>query len=116
MTLRSVLPIVACLFLLAWSHASVSSEEVKKQRKVLSDAFGQTLREQLVKKGYTPRNAEAAASGLIDRYAHCLVNQQAEESSDEAEVTSVRLGDAVILAYRTNCLTEFLDDFADLPQ
>ncbi len=96
-------------------QASVGSDDLKIQREALSEAFEQTLRTQLLKKGYTHRNAAIAANGLIDMYAHCLVSKQNETLNSEPEVTAVRLGDAVVVAYKSPCLTEFLNNFAGLP-
>ena len=115
MILRSVLLVFACMSLLAWMQASVGSDDLKIQREALSEALEQTLLTQLLKKGYTPRNAAIAANGLIDMYAHCLVSKQNETLNSEPEVTAGWLGDEVVVAYKSPCLTEFLNNFAGLP-
>lgn len=112
---RSVLLILACMSLLVWMQASVGSDELKTQREALTEAFDETLRTQLLKKGYTPRNAATAANGLIDMYARCLASKENGTLHSEPEVTAVQLGGAVVFAYKSPCLKEFLNNFADLP-
>jgi len=96
-------------------QASVGSDDLTIQREALSEAFEQTLHTQLLKKGYTPRNAAITTNGLIDMYSHCLVGKQNENLNSEPEVKAVRLGDAVVFAYKSPCLKEFLNNFAGLP-
>lgn len=115
MILRSAFLVFACLSFLPWMQASVGSDDLKIQREAISEAFGQTLLTQLLRKGYTARNAAIAANGLIDVYAHCLVSKQNETLNSEPEVAAVRLGDAVVVAYKSPCLREFLDNFVSLP-
>lgn len=115
MVLRSVLPVFACMSLLAWMQTSSGSDDLTIQREALSEAFEQPLRTQLLKKGYTPRNATIAANSLLDMYARCLASTQSTDLSTEPEVTNIRIGDAVIAAYKSPCLTKFLNDVAGIP-
>ena len=101
--------------LLAWVQISSGSDDLAIQREALSKALEQPLRTHLLKKGYAPRNAAIAANSLLDMYAQCLASAPRMDSSTEPEVTNIRLGDAVVAAYKSPCLTEFFDDVARIP-
>ena len=115
MVLRSILLVFTCMSLLAWMQASNGSDDLTVQREALSETLENPLRTQLLKKGYTPRNATIAANSLLDMYAQCLASTQSTNSNSEPEVTTVRLGDAVIVVYESPCLTEFLNNVSDIP-
>jgi hypothetical protein len=111
---RSVLLVFSSMSLLAWMHAN-GSDVLTVQREALAESLELPLRAQLVKNGYTPRNAAMAASSLLDKYAQCLATTQSTDMDSEPEVSTVRLGDAVVTAYKSHCLTKFLDTVAHLP-
>ena len=85
------------------------------QREALADSLEQPLRAELVKNGYSPRNAAIAANSLLDMYAQCLASTQKTNMESESEVTHVRLGDLTVAVYKSDCLTEFLNTVADIP-
>lgn len=114
MTLRSTLLVFSCVSLLAWTHA-IGSDELAIQREALAESLEQPLRAELVKNGYTPRNAATAARSLLDMYAQCLASTQNTNKDSESEVTNIRLGDLTIAVYESGCLTEFLNNVAGLP-
>ena len=114
MIIRSVLLVFSSVLLWGSMHAS-GSDELATQREVLAASLEQPLREQLVKHGYTPRNAAMAASSLLDAYAQCLANTQSTDTDSEPEVTTIRLGGTVVSAYKSHCLTKFLNGVAGLP-
>ena len=99
----------------AWAQVPSNSDELAIQRHVLSKTLEQQLRTHLLKKGYTPRNAAIAADSLLDAYALCLANIPRADSGSEPEVTSFRLGEAKVSAYKSPCLTDFLGDVAGIP-
>ena len=115
MILRHVLSVSLCMSLLAWMQTSNGSDDLAIQVDAFSEVLEQPLRTHLVKKGYTPRNAAIAADSLLDTYAHCLAGTARTDMDSEPEATSFRLGDSVVLAYKSLCLTDFLDDVAGLP-
>lgn len=104
-----------CMSLLSWMETSSGSDDPADQKKVLIVAFERPLRVELLKKGYTPRNAAIASGSLLDEFARCLVSEQNANSSSESHTTTVRLGEAVIVTYESPCLTEFLSNVASLP-
>ena len=102
--------------LLTWMNTSIGSDDLATQRDALSQAFEEPLRAHLLKKGYTPRNAAIATDSLLDTYAQCLADTPRTDLSAEPDVTSFRLGDAVVSAYKSPCLNEFIRDVAGLTQ
>lgn len=113
MVSRAVFLVFLSATLLAWMHAN-GSDDLAIQREALAESLEMPLRTHLLKKGYTPRNAATAASSLLDKYAQCLASSQNTDMDTEPEVTTVRLGDAVIAVYESQCLTTFLDTVAKL--
>ena len=105
---------VACCLFLTAAQSARGSDDFSAQREVLNETLGYPLRTLLLHKGYTPRNADVAASNLLDLYAQCLVTEQDVDSDAEPELTTIRMGDAVIAVYRSPCLTEFLDNIRAL--
>ena len=101
--------------LLAWTQTSSGSDELEIQRDALSKTLEQPLRTHLLRKGLTPRNAAIAVNSLLDMYAQCLASTPRTDQSSEPDVTSFRLGDAVVSAYKSPCLTDFLNDVAAIP-
>lgn len=102
--------------LLAWMNTSSGSDDLATQRDALSKAFEEPLRAHLLKQGYTPRNAAIATNSLLDTYARCLADTHRTDLSAEPDVTSFQLGDAVVSAYKSPCLSEFIKGVAGLPQ
>ena len=100
---------------LAWAQTSSDSDGLAIQRDALSKTLEQPLRTHLLKKGYTPRNAAIAADSLLDMYAQCLANKPQTNLDSEPEVTYFRLGESKVSAYKSPCLTEFLNDVASIP-
>ena len=98
-----------------WAQTPSDSEELAIQRDALSKSLEQPLRAFLLKKGYTPRNAAIAASSLLDVYARCLAESTHTDSDLEPEVKVFRLGEADFSAYKSPCLSQFLDDLAGIP-
>ncbi len=98
-----------------WAQTPSDSEEFTIQRDALSNTLEQPLRTFLLKRGYTPRNAAIAASSLLDMYARCLAESTHIDPDSEPEVTTFRLGEAIVSAYKSRCLTEFQNDVAGIP-
>ena len=115
MILRPVLFVFLCMSPPAWTQTVNDANDLAIQRDALSKTLEEPLRTYLLKRGYTPRNAAIAASSLLDIYAQCLVSTPRSDFSSEPEATSFGLGDAVVSAYKSPCLTDFLDDVADVP-
>ena len=99
----------------AWAQESSFSDDFAIQRGALSETLEQPLRTHLLKRGYTPRNAAIATNNMLDLYARCLASAPRTDLKAEPEVTSFRLGESVASAYKSPCLTEFLDDVAGMP-
>lgn len=114
MILRFVLFVFLYMSPLAWTQTVDDSDDLAIQRDALSKTLEQPLRTHLLKRGYTPRNAAIAASSLLDMYAQCLANTRRTDLRSEPEATSFRLGDAMVSAYKSPCLTDFLDDVAGI--
>ena len=115
MILRFILLVFLCMSLPTWAQTSSDPEELKIQRGAISETLEQPLRKYLLKKGYTPRNAAIAASSLLDAYARCLAESKHTSPDSEPEFTTFRLGEATVSAYKSPCLTDFLNDIADIP-
>ena len=98
-----------------WAQTPSYSDEFAIQRDALSKTLEQPLRTHLLKKRYTPRNAAIAANSLLDMYARCLANTPHTGLDSDPEVTNFRLGEAKVSAYKSPCLTEFLNDVAGIP-
>ena len=93
----------------------MGSDEQAIQREALAESLEQPLRAELIENGYSPRNAAIAASSMLDMYAQCLASTHNANMDSEPEVTNVWLGGLAVTVYRSDCLTEFLDNVADLP-
>ena len=115
MILRSLLLVLLCAPPPAWAQTPSDSDEPAIQRDTLLKTLEQPLRTFLLKKGYTPRNAAKATSSLLDRYAQCLAESPHPDPDSETEVASFWLGDAAVSAYKSPCLTEFLNEVAGMP-
>jgi len=115
MILHSVLLVFLCMSLPTWAQTPSDSDEFAIQRDTLSKTLEQPLRTFLLKKGYTPRNAAIAASSMLDMYARCIAESPRTDADSEPEVTSFRLGEANVSAYKSPCLTQFLNDVAGIP-
>ena len=115
MILRSFLLVFLCAPQPAWAQTPSDSEELTIQRDAFLKTLEQPLRTFLMKKGYTPRNAARATSSLLDRYAQCLAESPHPDPDSETEVMSFWLGNAAVSAYKSPCLTEFLNEVAGMP-
>ena len=115
MVIRSLLLVFFCASLSTWAQTPSDSDELAIQRDALSETLENPLRAHLLKKGYTPRNAAIAADSLLDMYARCLANTPRAELDSDAEITTFRLGDEKVFAYKSPCLAEFINDVASIP-
>jgi len=116
MILRAVLLVFLYMSLPAWAQTPRDSEELEIQRDALSKTLEHPLRTHLLKKAYTPRNAAIAADSLLDVYAKCLADQPQTDLDSEPDVTFFRLGEEKVSAYKSPCLTAFLNDVAGIPE
>ena len=116
MILRFVLFVFMRMSLLTRMNTSSGSDDLTTQRDALSKAFEEPLRVHLLMKGYTPRNAAIATNSLLDTYAQCLADTPRTDLSAEPDVMSFWLGDAVVSAYKSPCVSEFIKDVGGLPQ
>ncbi len=114
MILRAAVLAFSCMSLLAWTHAN-GNDELVAQREALGESLEQPLRAELVKNGYSPRNAAIAADSLLDLYAECLASAESTNTDSEPEVTYFPLGDELVAVYKSDCLTKFQNDLAELP-
>jgi hypothetical protein len=104
-----------CMPLLSWMESSAGTDDFAVQQDALIDTFEQPLRMELLKKGYTPRNAAIASGSLLDEFARCLVKENSANAGSESQITTIRLGGAVIVTYESPCLAEFMSNVASLP-
>ena len=115
MVSRSVTFVFLCMSLSTSAQVSGESDVFSIQRDALSQTLEQPLRTHLLKKGYTPRNAAIAANNLLDMYARCLANAPHTDLGSDPEVALFQLGETKVSAYKSLCLTEFLNDVASIP-
>lgn len=103
------------LFLL-WLQDSRGADDLDSQDETLIlDSFELPLRNELLRKGYTPRNAAIAAQHLLDDLVKCWTNEQNTLSHSKPRTIVVQLGGATIVTYESPCLTEFLSNVRSLP-
>ncbi len=112
---RSVLLTLLFVSLPTWTQTPSESDQFSSQRVALSKTLEQPLRTQLLKKGYTPRNAAIAADNLLNKYARCLADVPRTHLGSDPEVIFFQLGEAKVSAYKSPCLAGFLSDVDGIP-
>ena len=115
MTNSSVfLRLVVLTLSLLWLTDSTGADDPDVQKEALS-AFAQPLLAELLRKGYSPRNAELATQHLLDDLARCWNSDRNISSTAEPKTVVVRLGGETIVTNDSVCLSEFLGIVEELP-
>ena len=112
MSLRLILVFWTLCFSTAQAGETTDSEiEARDQNAtILRDTFQKPLQLELLKSGWTPRNAETAARNMVSSLIECWNSDRNESSSAERETLTMRLGGQTIVSYKTPCMSEFLAD------
>lgn len=97
-----------------WPTNSSGTDDPDTQRKALS-AFEQPLLSELLRKGYSPKNAEIASRNLLDELVSCWNSNRNTSSIAKPKTVVVRLGGETIVTHGSVCLSEFLDNVDGLP-
>jgi hypothetical protein len=94
---------------------SADADQVPDQAGLIVASFEEPLRAELLKRGYSPRNAAVASRNLVERFAECWRSSSNKLPSSEQRAVVVQLGGKTIVTYESPCLSEFLSDVESLP-
>lgn len=112
-----VLTVISAATLLFGVNVSIGADtgQSPDETTLIVDSFEEPLRIELLKKGYSPRNAAVTSQNLVRAFAECWISDRNKTSGSEQETVVVQLGGQTIVTYESPCLTEFLGDIEGLP-
>jgi len=102
------------LILATLSFTAAQADDAS-QDALIMDSFEQPLLSELLKRGYTPRNAAIATQHLLEEFIRCWTSDRNAESHSEQSIVTVQLGGQRIVTYQSPCLSEFIGNVDSLP-
>ena len=92
------------------TETDVSETEVQ----VLRTSFEEPLQRELLRKGFSPRNAGIATQNILDNLVECWASDRNSVAGEEQETILVRLGGRVILTYPSPCIDDLLSTVSEV--
>ena len=110
-----IIALTVALFLHPLSAQSDEpNDALSRDLTILRQTFEEPVRVELLHRGLTPRNAAVATQYVLDKLAECWISDRNLPAESGADITTVRIGDTVIVTYASPCIDELVDRVADL--